>query len=478
MPTRPIAFCSLALAVVAYFNFGQAAAADDGKRLNIVFILADDLGYGDLGCYGQKHFKTPNLDRLAAGGMKFTDHYAGSTVCAASRACLLTGQHTGHVFQRFNGEVQFRPDPHDTTVARVLSDAGYHTAMIGKSGLSCNSPDGGLPNRKGFDFFYGYTSHEEAHRYYPEFLWNNGRRVEFPGNSGEQGNVYSGDLFRDATMKYLEENASKPFFLHLALQQPHADLAVTDPWKAPFLDQFEEIPFEGGHYRAEPHPKATFAGMVTYLDHTVGQVVNKLEELGIADRTLVIFSSDNGAMSEGGWSEEYFNSSGSLRGGKRDLYEGGIRVPTIAYWPGTIEAGCETSHVSAFWDFAPTAYELAGIKAPGSTDGISYAPTLLGRDSDQAKHDYLYWEFYEQGGKQAVRWGDWKGVRLDVSVDRNGPIELYDLSTDIGETKDVAAQYPHVVAHIERLMREAHVESELVSFAQRESMQQQPVPVN
>ncbi|QDU88546.1 Arylsulfatase [Pirellulimonas nuda] len=473
-----IAFCLLAITLTANANPGQAASADEQSRINIVFILADDLGYGDLGCYGQRHFKTPNLDRLAEGGMMFTDHYAGSTVCAPSRACLLTGQHTGHVFQRFNGPVQFRPDPQDTTVARVLSDAGYHTGMIGKSGLSCNSPDGTLPNRKGFDFFYGYTSHEEAHRYYPKFLWKNGRRVEFPGNSGQQGDVYSGDVFRDAAMAYLEENANRPFFLHLALQQPHADLAVTERWKTPFLGHFEEIPFEGDHYRAEPNPKATFAGMVTYLDHTVGLVIEKLEELGIADNTLVIFSSDNGAMSEGGWSSEYFNSSGPLRGGKRDMYEGGIRVPTIAYWPGTIAPSSKTSHVSAFWDFAPTAFELAGIEASYELDGISYAPTLLGRDAEQAKHDHLYWEFYEKGGKQAVRWGKWKGVRLDVSLDRDGPIELYDLSTDLGEANDIASQHPQVVAHIEQLMRSAHVESEIVSFNPRESKQRQIKPVN
>ena len=433
---------------------------------NIIFILADDLGYADLGCFGQQNFATPHIDRLAAEGLRFTDHYAGSTVCAPSRACLLTGMHTGHVFQRFNGSVSFRDDPQDTTVARLLSAAGYHTAMIGKSGLSCNSDDGDLPRRKGFDEFFGYSSHSAAHRYYPTWLWKNGEKIEYEQNHGKEGELYSGDLFRSAALEYIEAQAARPFFLHLSLQQPHADLAVPDAWKKPFLGNFDDAPYQGGNYRAEPHPKATFAGMVTYLDDTVGRVMAKLEELGIAENTLVIFSSDNGAMSEGGWSRENFNSSGPLRGGKRDLYEGGIRVPTVAWWPGTIDGGRTTNHVSAFWDFLPTACELAQAQMPDDLDGVSYVPTLLGR-AGQQQHKYLYWEFYEQGGKQAVRMGKWKGVRLRVSQDLEGPIELYDLEADLGETTNVAEQYPKIVAAINEKMREAHVDSEVVSFVKR-----------
>ena len=437
-------------------------ADDTALRPNIVFILADDLGYGDLSCFGQRNFSTPHLDRLAAEGLKLTNHYAGSTVCAPSRACLLTGMHTGHVYQRLNGTIQFRDDPLDITVARHLKQAGYHTALIGKSGLSCNSDDGGLPNRKGFHYVYGCTSHGAAHRYYPEWLWDNGQRIELHGNDVFEGEHYSGDLFLDKALLYLEQHASKPFFLHLALQQPHADLNVPTKWREPFVGKFQETPFGGRWYRPETHPKATFAGMVTYLDHSVGLVVQKLKELGIAERTLVIFSSDNGAMSEGGWSRDYFNSSGPLRGGKRDLYEGGIRVPTIAWWPGVVAAGQTSDHVSAFWDFLPTACELAGATPPADIDGISYAPLLLG--GKQPQHEFLYWEFYERGGKQAIRQGQWKGVRLNVSRDRDGPLELYDLHADPGETTDVASNHPEVVAKLARLMQSAHTESEVVSF--------------
>ncbi|MGI9456400.1 MAG: sulfatase-like hydrolase/transferase, partial [Aeoliella sp.] len=283
---------------------------------------------------------------------------------------------------------------------------------------------------------------------------------------GKEGEQYSGDLFLAAALEYVEDHATGPFFLHLSLQQSHADLAVPDKWKKPFIGKFEDEPYEGGHYRAEPHPKATFAGMVTYLDDTVGQITGKLRELGIADNTLLIFSSDNGAMSEGGWHRNNFNSSGPLRGGKRDLYEGGIRVPTIAWWPGKIAAGGQTNHVSAFWDFLPTACELAGAVTPEKIDGISYAPTLLGQGK-QEQHEHLYWEFYEQGGKQAVRMGKWKGIRLNVSRDLDGPIELYDLSSDLGEANNVATEHPGIVAQITAAMRSAHIDSEIVRFASR-----------
>jgi arylsulfatase A len=455
----PLARCIfLGLAVCAFVPHAGAA-----QPPNIIFILADDLGYGDLSCFGQKHFETPHLDRMAREGMRLTQHYSGSTVCAPSRACLMTGNHTGHVHQRFNGNVQFREDPHDLTVATLLQRAGYHTAMIGKSGLSCRSDDGALPNRKGFDHFFGYIGHGAAHRYYPKQLFKNGEAVRYAGNRGKEGKQYSGDLFLADALAYLDAHAGGPFFLHLSLQQPHADLQVPPEWRDRFVGKFDETPAKGGHYRNEMHPKATFAGMVTYLDDTVGQIRAKLDELGIADNTLVIFSSDNGPMSEGGWDKSYFQSGGPLRGGKRDFYEGGVRVPTIACWSGQIQADSESNHVSAFWDFLPTACEAAGIAAPDSIDGISYLPALLGKP-DQPKHEYLYWEFYERGGKQAVRWGDWKGIRLNVSNDRNGPIELYDLSTDLAEEHNIASKHPIVVAQIAKFMDEAHVESELISF--------------
>ncbi|QDU53946.1 arylsulfatase [Aeoliella mucimassa] len=446
---------------------GGQALAEDAEQPNIIFILADDLGYGDLGCYGQKNFATPRIDQLANEGLRFTQHYAGCTVCFPSRSVLLTGQHMGHVLCRANGDYQFPEDPQEITIASRLKQAGYHTAMIGKSGLSCRSDDPSLPNRKGFDHFFGYLSHGAAHRYYPEHLYRNGEQVDYPGNHGKEGDTYSGDLFLADALRYLDERAEAggPFFLHLSLQQPHADLQVTQKYREQFIGQFDEQPAKGGGYRDEAHPKSTFAGMVTYLDTTVGQVIDKLHQTGMAENTLVIFSSDNGAMSEGGWSAEYFTSSGPLRGGKRDMYEGGLRVPTIAYWPGTITAGTESDHQSAFYDFAATACELAGIAPPANTDGISYVPTLTGAGS-QPTHEYLYWEFYEQGGKQAVRYGDWKGVRLNVNKNRNAPIELYNLADDLGEQHDIAANHPEVVKKIAAIMDEAHEPSPLIDFGQ------------
>jgi arylsulfatase A-like enzyme len=438
--------------------------ADAAERPNIVFILADDLGYGDLGCYGQKNFATPNIDRMAAEGLRFTQHYAGSTVCAPSRACLMTGQHTGRGWQRANGGPGLRPDPHDVTVARLLKDAGYQTALIGKSPF-IRDDQGRSPNAKGFDHFFGYSGHSAAHRYYPESLWRNGEKVLYQDNQGKEGQQYSSDLFVKDALNWLDEHAGGPFFLHLALQQPHADLSVPQKWREPFLGKFEETPTDSGQYRQEPNPKATFAGMVTHLDDAVGQVLGKLRELGIAENTLVLFSSDNGAMSEGGWSREHFNSSGPLRGGKRDLYEGGIRVPLIAWWPESIRAGGTTDHVSAFWDFVPTACEAAQIEAPKDTDGLSYLPTLTGQ-GEQPQHDYLYWEFHEQGGKQAVREGDWKAVRLKVHTQPETPLKLYHLPSDLGETRNVAREHPEIVARMRQLMRDAHVDTDRFEIAE------------
>lgn len=450
----------IGLFLVASLGLIPIAKAEVAPRPNIIFILADDLGYGDLGCYGQQNFATPHLDQMAAEGMRFTQHYAGSTVCAPSRACLLSGQHTGHVYQRANGDIAFRPDPQDICIARLLKIGGYETAMIGKSGLSCRTKNGSLPNEKGFDHFFGYSGHGAAHRYYPKSLWRNGEKQPLAGNHGKEGELYSGDLFLADTLAWLDEHQDGPFFLHLSLQQPHADLCVPDRWKQPFVEHFNDEPFAGDSYRAEPYPKASFAGMVTYLDDTVGQVLSKLRELSIADNTLVIFSSDNGAMSEGGWSRDNFDSSGPLRGGKRDMYEGGLRVPTIAWWPGMIEQGTTTPHISAFWDFVPTACEVAAVDPPADTDGISYLPTLLGRPHKQREHDHLYWEFHERSGKQAVRRGDWKAVRLDVIKNPARPIELYNLAEDIGETHDVAAEHPEIVAQLAEVMRTAHTDSE------------------
>ncbi len=456
-------------------DFCAPSAARDVKGTcpNIIFILADDLGYNDLSIMGQTNFSTPYLDKMAKEGMILTDHYAGSTVCAPSRAALLIGNHTGRLYQRGNGPIELRPDPQDITIATRLKEANYHTAMIGKSGVGCNTTNATLPNEKGFDHFFGFLAHREAHRFYPRTLYRNGQAVEYPENSedGRSGQTYSGDLFLADTLDYLDQRGQEgqPFFLHLALQQPHADLAVPEKFREPYVNQFEETPWTQPaphRYTSQTHPAATYAGMVRHLDYTVNTVLEKLHALGIAHNTLVIFSSDNGSHSEGGYHYNIHNSNAPFRGGKRDFYDGGIRVPTIAWWPETIKAGTRSNHISAFWDFPPTALELAGLPVPEKMDGISYLSTLLGQPEQQKQHVYLYWEFYEQNGKQAVRYGKWKGVRLDVKDDRNNPIELYDIVNDPGEKTNLANQYPEIVAKINDFMEEAHEEpeSELFSF--------------
>jgi arylsulfatase A-like enzyme len=370
---------------------------------------------------------------------------------------LLTGQHTGHVYQRALGNISFRPDPEDITIGTLLHAAGYTTAMLGKSGLAAEPPTPPNPLDKGFDYFFGFLSHAEARRYYPEFMWRNRGQVRYPENRGREGQSYSGDLLLKDALGFLEANANRPFFLQLALQQPHMDLAVPDVWKAPFSGKFVETPYRANNlYRGEPQPKATFAGMIAHLDDSLGQVLQKLKTLGIEERTLVFFGSDNGAMDEFGWSESAFNSSGPLRSAKRDLYEGGIRVPMIARWPKTIAPGQVTDHISAFWDFVPTACELAGVAPPRDTDGISFVPTLLGKPERQAKHDYLYWEYVEQGGMQAVRMGNWKALRLMIQIQPPRPIELYDLAKDVAESRDVAREHPDVVARVKQVLRSAH----------------------
>jgi arylsulfatase A-like enzyme len=434
-----------------------AGAAPPARRPNIVFILADDLGYGDLGSYGQTRIRTPHLDRMAAEGVRFTQHYAGTSVCAPSRCCLLTGRHTGHGAIRGNGPDALADDPKDPTIFRLLKDAGYRTALIGKSGLSGNIDDGAHPNRKGVDHFFGFVSHAAAHRHYPESLYRNGERVAYPGNRGKEGDSYGEAAFVAEAERFLTESRDRPFFLHYAPTLPHADLAVPDEWRRPYAGRFPETPFAGGHYRAEPQPLATYAGMVAYLDNGVGRLLAKLKELGVERETLVLFASDNGAMREGGYDPAYLRSSGPLRGGKRDLYEGGIRSPLIARWPGRIKAGTTSDHVSAFWDFPATACELAGLPTPPGTDGISYLPALLGDTQRQRRHDYLYWELHEQGGKRAVRVGGWKMVQLGAKKDPDdGPVEVYDLRADPAEKTDLSARHPEKVAEARRLFRRAH----------------------
>jgi arylsulfatase A-like enzyme len=448
-----------------------ALIAQAKEQPNIIYILADDLGYGDLGCYGQEVIQTPHLDRMAAEGMRFTRHYAGSTVCGPSRACLLEGKHSGHTYVRGNGSLQMREDPHDLIFPKALQKAGYHTALIGKSGLGCNTDDASLLHKKGFDYFFGFTSHTAAHWYFPHYLWRNDAgtvtKVEYPNNTLHEGDNYSSELVMQEALDYIERQKDGPFFLHLAFQIPHASLRAKEEWKAKYRPILKEEPLppkeKHPHYSYEREPKTTFAAMISYMDHNMGLLFSKLQELGLDENTIVMFSSDNGAMQEGGHKRDSFNSNGALRGGKRDKYDGGIRTPMLAWWPGKIEAGAVTDHVSAFWDVSPTVRELAGAEAQADTDGLSMVPTLLG-EGTQKEHDYLYWEFFEMGGKRAILRGDWKLILYKTNTDLNPKAELFNLAQDESEQKNVADQYPEVVSKLRALMDKARTPADFPHF--------------
>ncbi len=445
---------------------GCSSENKSGRRPpNIILVLADDLGYGDLGSYGQKNIRTPALDRMAAEGMRFTDHYAGSTVCAPSRSALMTGLHTGHTPVRGNREVrpmgQHPLDDDVVTVAEVLKSAGYVTGLIGKWGLG-GPGTSGEPNRQGFDYFYGYLCQRHAHNYYPEFLFRNRERVPLANVVAEpkredgagvavQRVQYSHDLIVEQALSFIERNKGRPFFLALTVTIPHANNEAGDKGM--------EIPDYGSYAETDwPEPQKGHAAMITRLDRDVGLLLELLDRHGLAGDTLVLFTSDNGPHREGGHDPEFNDSNGPLRGIKRDLYEGGIRVPLIARWPGHVPANTVSDHVSAFWDYLPTFAELVGVPAPPGLDGISMAPALRGDRSHQPQHEFLYWEFHEgASSKQAVRMGRWKAVRLA----QGQPLELYNLAADIGETKNVAREHPDVVARIEEYLKTARTESEI-----------------
>jgi arylsulfatase A len=446
---------------------------------NIIYILADDLGYGDLGCYGQNDIRTPNLNRMAKEGMRFTQHYSGSTVCAPSRSCLMTGLHTGHTPIRGNKEYYpegQHPLPAEAvTLPEILKESGYVTGAFGKWGLGYPGSEG-EPNNQGFDEFYGYNCQRIAHNYYPYFLRHNDKKVMLPGNEGKKTRQYAPDIIQNQTLKFIEANKDRPFFLFVPHIIPHAELLVPDDEIVKsYRGRFPEKPYKGvddgpnykmGGYGSVETPRANFAAMITRLDNHVGGILDKLRELRLDRKTLVFFTSDNGPHSEGGANPAYFNSNGGLRGQKRDLYEGGIRVPLIAWWPGKIKAGSRSEHVSAFWDVMPTLAELVGANVPDDIDGISFLPTLLGKRHKQKKHEYLYWEFHEYGGKQAVRKGKWKAIRLQVRKNPNGPLELYDLEADPREEKNVASHNPAAVREAEQIMRRARTNSDVFLFGQ------------
>ncbi len=476
---------------------------------NIIYILADDLGYGELGCYGQKQIETPRIDQLRSGGMKFTQHYSGSAVCAPSRCVLLTGKHTGHASIRGNdewkerGEVWSyaamnrdrnlegqRPLPAGTvTIASLLKTAGYTTACVGKWGLG--APDtAGAPNQQGFDFFYGYNCQRQAHTYYPCHLYKNGERVLLRNREVAPGTRlvgeadprdaasyadytltdYAPDLMFAEITNFVAANQARPFFLYWATPIPHVPLQAPERWVNYYLKKFgDEEPYTGdkGYFPAR-YPRATYAAMISYLDEQVGLLVKQLKQIGVYDNTLIIFTSDNGFTFNGGTQSPWFNSGGPFKAevgwGKGSLREGGIRVPMIAAWPGRIPAGSETDHISAFWDLLPTLCEISGVTPPGDIDGISYLPTLLQR-GEQKNHPYLYWEYPEAGSSQAVRMGNWKAIRRHISKG-NLKIELFDLERDLREERDVAAAHPEIVQKIEKILQAAHTPTELEKFRQ------------
>ena len=455
---------AVALSLLAAAAPGAAASAD---RPNVIFILADDLGYGDLGSYGQTVIQTPALDRMARQGIRFTQFYAGATVCAPSRSVLMTGQHTGHTHVRGNA-----PGPdmtaqslrdEDVTVAEVLKSAGYSTGLFGKWGLGEVGLEG-HPLKQGFDAFFGYLNQVHAHNYYPEFLWrgmeraplrNKVERVSrvyggFTGGWATERNEYSHDVIMREAMAWVQERKDSPFFLYLALTIPHANNEGTRA-----TGDGAEVP-EYGIYDWEdwPNPDKGQAAMITRMDRDVGTLLERLAELGIEEKTLVMFSSDNGPHNESNHDLLKFHPSGKLRGTKRDLYDGGIRVPFLAWWPGTIQPGRVSDHIGYFGDLMATVSELAGVDTPKNTDSISFAPTLLGKPGEQKEHEYLYWEFYEGGSAQAVRLRQWKGVRKPMLT---GRVELYDVTRDASEKYNVARNHPEVVEKIERIMGQAHV---------------------
>jgi arylsulfatase A-like enzyme len=448
----------VALASLASAQTNQVRQAAPRKP-SIIFILADDLGYGDLGCYGHTKIKTPNLDKVAAEGMRFTSFYAGSTVCAPSRCVLMTGLHTGHARIRGNSKQALRAD--DITVAEVLKAAGYHTCLFGKWGLGDENTSG-LPQKQGFDEVAGYLDQTHAHDYYTDHLYRYDPATGFEGpemlleNHGGFKRRYTHDIFTSAALMFIRANKpdrsnnQRPFFLYLAYTIPHAN---NEEGKR--TGNGMEVP-DDEPYTREPWPQTekNKAAMITRLDGDVGKLMDLLKELGIDDNTIVVFTSDNGPHAEGGADPKFLRSAGPLRGIKRDLYEGGIRVPLLVRWPLQIRPGQVNHEPWAFWDILPTTAEIAGVKAPAGLDGISMLPTLL-EGAQTNRHAFLYWEFHERGFQQAARMGDWKAVRPQAKE----PLELYNLKRDLGETNNVAPKEPDVVAKFEEYFKTARSES-------------------
>jgi arylsulfatase A-like enzyme len=456
------------LGLLAGLNLSSCGQPEPAaQRPNIVFIMADDLGYTDVGCYGQEKIRTPNIDSLAREGLRFTDAYSGCSVCAPARSVLMTGHHMGHTAIRGNGMGSLLPE--ETTVAEVLKSAGYTTGCFGKWGLGEEPGQPGVPTKKGFDRFFGYLNQAHAHFYYPEFLYENEKEYPLEGNENGQRTTYSHDVIVEKALGFIREAQEGPFFCYVPLTIPHWELLVPEDSMAEYRGQFEELPFidDDDHYAPQQESHAAYAAMITRMDRDVGRTLSLLKELGIGENTIVFFTSDNGpALPLVG--DDYFRSKGTLRGHKGNFYEGGIRVPMIASWPGHVPAGEVSDLPWSFADFLPTAAEFAQAETPSGIDGVSVVPALIGEQAagrPQQQHDYLYWEllrrapddrsaYRDELPQQALRMGDWKAIRPKP----DGPIELYNLRDDISESTDVAAQQPDVMRKAEELFVAARTE--------------------
>jgi arylsulfatase A-like enzyme len=441
-------FCVAAL--LALTGFTAAALDGPGMRPNIIFIMADDLGYADVGCYGQEKIQTPHIDRLAVEGTRFTQVYAGNSVCAPSRCSLLTGMHNGHNRLRDNIPHGVFLQPDDVTVAEVLKKAGYATAAIGKWSLG-NPGTWGVANYQGFDTFFGHLNQDQAHFYYPDYLWDNDQIMLLPHNRGAKTGTYTHDLFTELALSFIDDNQKRPFFLYLPYTIPHwSDYPRDTP-------ESQIVPSDAPYTNKDwPQVEKNYAAMVTRMDRDVGRISALVKELGLDSNTLIFFTSDNGPCDSHSHDTEFFNSNGPFQGVKREFYEGGIRVPMIARWPGKVPAGRTSDQVWTFWDVMPTLAELAGLPAPKDIDGISMLPAILGQKQPES-HEYLYWDYghCREVYQQAIRMDHWKGIRLG----QNAPIALYDLNTDPGETKDLAAAHPDIVKQIDAHMKAAVIPS-------------------
>ncbi|MCE6991251.1 arylsulfatase [Dyadobacter sp. CY323] len=478
------AFFTLIMLLAICINAGAQTRKNSIQKLpNIIYIYADDMGYGELGCYGQQKIKTPNLDKMAKEGMRFTQHYTSMPVCAPARAMLMTGKHGGHSAIRGNLELGGFKDEEERgqkplpagefTIAELLKQKGYATALTGKWGLGMNDTEG-TPTKQGFDYYYGYLDQKQAHNFYPSHLWENDKwdtlgqpwfdvhRKLKPETATDadfdafKGKDYAPEKMTEKALAFIEKNKGGPFFLYMPYTIPHVSLQVPDEYTKQYIGRFDEKPYYGQQgYTPTKYPLSTYAAMITYLDLQVGIVMAKIKELGLDDNTIVMFSSDNGTTFNGGVNAKFFNSVDGLRGLKMDVYEGGIREPFIARWPGKVRAGSVSEHVSVQYDLMATLAELTGQKVD-QTDGISFLPELLGQKNRQKKHEFIYWEYPEKGGQLAIRMGNWKGVKTDLRKNPGNAWQIFDLKNDRNETTDMAAQHPELARQFDAILKREH----------------------